>query len=311
MDWDDVRVFLAIAKTGSVQGASRQLGVNPSTVTRRLAAFEERLRVRLFDRHPTGYTATSAGQALLETASQVHETLAEVEHRIVGRDDVAEGRVRLTLPPGTIQLIAPELAALLAENKGLELDVHEDLRVAELSRFEADVAVRLTGEPPPGLHGRKIADVAATLYASEPYLQTVRGRRMMSFIGPSVYAQGPARHRDGYGPAEVVARADSALTRRDLAEAGIGVTWLPCCIGDMSADLVRVPGLDRLDMLPMWALTHPELRRTKRVVLVMKLLCQVAERRADLLAGRKPRLRPSPAPARASTLRSDPTESPS
>jgi len=290
MNWDDVRIFLAIGQGGSVQAAARQLGINKSTVTRRIGAFEERLKVKLFERHATGYIPTAAGAVLLDTADHVHDTLVQIEQRLKGQDDAVEGRVRLSLPPGTLPLISHDVAQFLTANPSIELDLREDLRFAELSKFEADLAVRLSIRPPVGLHGRKIGQVAATLYASEAYLQSMRGQVSMRFIGPSTFTKGPAGHRLSYGPAHIVARADDPLTRRELAERGVGVTWLPCCIGDLSPVLQRIPGLNQLDMLEMWVLTHPSMPRTKRVTLTLKMLAGAAERMAAVLAGRKPRV---------------------
>jgi DNA-binding transcriptional LysR family regulator len=270
--WDDLRYLLAIARAGSLAGAARLLGVNHSTVFRRLNALEAALGVRLFERLPEGYVPTAEGEAIRRHAEQAEAAVHALERTVAGADYRLSGRVRLTTPAGlAIDYVAPLLPAFRAAHPGIEVELAVSDSDFDLARREADLALRATTQPPEYLLGRKVAELAWWFMASPDYLAR-RGRPAgpealaeHDFIGASdsfrrVRAFAWLERKFGE---RVVARADHLLSMAAMAGAGLGMALLP-------SDLHR-PGLERVfeadtgSRGQLWLLTHPDLRRVARI----------------------------------------------
>src|ERR1700759_4939654 len=157
IDWDDVRYFLAVARGGSVRAAAERLGVNHATVLRRIAQLEERLGVHMFEKLPSGYRLTAAGEEVLEFADQMEASSHQLETRVFGRDQSARGLLRVTLPPFlATHLLMPDLADFARLHPDIEMEVLSTGEVANLTSREADVAIRIVGDRknlPLNLHG--------------------------------------------------------------------------------------------------------------------------------------------------------------
>ena len=146
MDWDDVRYFLALARAGSVRAAGTSLGTSHSTVLRRVEALEERLQTRLFDRNRDGYSLTEAGQRVLPSAERVEAEMATIERGVAGADERLEGPVTFTTFDNYIaRLLLRELRPFCVAHPAIDLQFSVDFRMADLSRREADIAVRAHG----------------------------------------------------------------------------------------------------------------------------------------------------------------------
>ncbi len=163
--WDDLRVFLAVARQGSLTTAGDELGINTSTVQRRLTALEKILGARLFDRVPTGSVPTAAGEALLPLAEQVEADVMAAVRAVAGRDQAPRGSVHLTAPEPLVPLLVEPLASFRAAFPLIDLQVSLGDRYLDLSRREADVAVRPSPNPPADAVGRRIAPIAWAVYA--------------------------------------------------------------------------------------------------------------------------------------------------
>ena len=168
MDWRDLQTFLATAEAGSTQAASADLGLDQSTISRRIASFETRLGHRLFERLPTGLILTPAGEQMLDTARKVETDVHSLERRLVGGGDELEGEVRLTVPP---YMLSGFLGEILSDYHDSHPDVHLDIDIsmteANLTKREADIAVRGSNTPPDHLIGRRAGTYHTTLYARE------------------------------------------------------------------------------------------------------------------------------------------------
>ena len=152
IEWDDLRYLLAVATEGSLAGAARVLGVNHTTVLRRVNAFEERLGVRLFERLPAGYTLTAEGAELVEAARLMEDTVASLERRLVGRDRKLVGTVRVTTTDTLAGSILPAiLADFRRQHPGIALELATSNLVVSLSKRAADVAIRPAENPPEGI----------------------------------------------------------------------------------------------------------------------------------------------------------------
>ncbi|AWB22670.1 MULTISPECIES: LysR family transcriptional regulator [Methylobacterium] len=282
-DWDDLRYVLAVAQAGSLAAAARALGVNHSTVLRRLGAYETRLGVRLFDRHPWGYVPTAAGEEMVRGLAAVDGVIHDVERRAAGLDRRLTGTVRLSTTDTLVASVLPRaLASVRAAHPGITLEVSTANAFAVLTRREADIALRPTPKSPPeSLIGRQLAVVPYAVYGAPAYLD---GRPPDTALADHAWLRPDASLQDTAAArwlranlldCEPVLRADTFVALRDLARAGIGLALLPCYLGEASEGLVRLPGSDVLDLAStLWVLTHEDLRRVARVDAVVTALVE-------------------------------------
>ncbi len=276
LDWDDLKIALAIGRAGSLSGAARRLGVNHATVFRRLKAMEEKIGVRLFEKLPDGYAPTPAGEEAIAVAGGFEEGVTALERRIVGRDLAPSGTVRLTtVSELLIDILPPMIASFHRRHPGIRLDVIADPGQANLSRRDADVAIRFTSTPPETLVGRRIALAKAAVYASTRYLEergpigALADERWIGF-DDSLAHLGSARWLDALlAGRQPVAGSNVMLGVRQLVAAGLGLGILPCLEGDTVPGLVRVKEPEPDWHTEVWLLTHPDLRQTARVRAVM------------------------------------------
>lgn len=291
IDWDDVRYFLAAARGGSVRAAAGRLGVNHSTVLRRIAQLEERLGTQMFEKLPSGYRLTAAGEEVLELAGQMEASSLQLETRVFGRDQSVRGLLRVTLtPPLAAHLLMPDFAAFTRLHPDIEMEVLPSGDLANLTNREADVAIRVVYDRktlPLNLHALKGPDVFGGVYMSRERLAVGRADapdllRWIVISGHGI--------PDWAGEGDV--HATGTLFRTTDAEAqlaavrqGIGITTLPCFIGDADPLLVRVPGTDLHMYGTLWILTQGETRKTKRVRLFTEFVSRRLGTHGLLLTG--------------------------
>jgi DNA-binding transcriptional LysR family regulator len=292
LDWNDLRYLLAVADHGSLSGAARALSVNHSTVLRRIGRFEDQLAVRLFERLPSGYALTAAGEALADSARQISDTVTSVERRIVGQDLRLSGHVRVATTDTLALFILPAMVARFrAAHPEVQIELAAGNPQADLTRRDADVAVRPTQRPPDHLIGRKICRVAYAPYASHSYLAQHRARTALSkhvWVAPdesmasSVVGSYTQRRLQG---AAISFRANSLALLAKAAEAGLGVAMLPCYLGE-SVGLTRIR--DPLDEVTtdLWLLSHADLRKTARIRALIEFLSETLTEKKALIEGR-------------------------
>jgi DNA-binding transcriptional LysR family regulator len=295
-DWDDLRYILAVADAKSLAGAARALGVNHTTVLRRVTAFEERLGLRLFERLATGYVLTAGGEELIAAARQVDDIITGLERKLAGQDLRLSGVVRITTTDTLMASIVPEiLAEFRGAHPGIALEVAVSNAMFNLSKRDADVAIRPAEDPPETLVGRRVAKVAFAVYAGRDYAAK-RGRiadlRKERWIAPddSLAGSSVARWMRSELPGiDVTLRADSLLAMRQAAQAGLGLAALPCYLGDTSSDLVCVhPPVQAMETT-LWILTHEDLRHTARIRAFTEFAAGALARRRPLLEGARAR----------------------
>jgi DNA-binding transcriptional LysR family regulator len=290
--WGDVAVALAVARAGTLSGAARELAVERTTVGRRLAAFEEALGVRLFDRTPEGYVPTHAGETALDYARDIEERMFALERNLRGRDVRIAGTVRVTgLDPFINDVLLPNLDELVHAHPELVVIAATDMRVLSLSRREADIAIRYSPPKHPDHVGRRLGNFTSALYASKAYLarhgaprhpKKLRGHDLVG-LAPE-YAEAPeeqwlARHGQG---ARIAVRASCPTTQLTAIRLGLGIGVYPCHAADREPDLVRVSKQAVLRET-LWAVVHVDMARSARVRAVLDLLSErVAAERARL-----------------------------
>jgi molybdate transport repressor ModE-like protein len=275
VDWDNLRYLLAVARAGSVAEAAKQLGVSHSTVYRRVNAFEQDHGVELFERLPDGYRLTEAGEALVAKAAKIADAVDDVARSLETTDEIA-GQVIIAAPEAVGLAIAPRLGGLIERYPSLTMSWRLDSSAVNLHRREADIAIRVTREPPETLVGRRLADVEFAIYGARQYLDRrawsdAGNARWVVFDGPLAQSPQGRWESEHVGEACVALRVDRRVMLDEAVRAGIGVGILPRAVGDTAPRLELLDAVGELTS-PLWVLTHPDLRAVPRVRAVLDFI---------------------------------------
>jgi DNA-binding transcriptional LysR family regulator len=276
-NWNDMKLVLAIARAETLAGGAAALGINHSTAFRRLNALEDKIGARLFERLPGGvYHTTAEGERVATTAERVETEAAALSRDVLGRDARLTGSLRVTSSETlAYQVLTAELARFRQAHPGIVVELLIDNRVLSLSRREADIAVRVSRPKEPDLHGRKLADIAWTIYGA-PDLVAAHGPIAVDdqltgrdFVGWGAEVTGlaaPDWLADRVEPSRIVYRSNSLINQFTAAKAGIGFVLLPCYLGDPEPRLVRALATPAAVLTrELWIVTHADLRKTARV----------------------------------------------
>ncbi len=275
-NWDDLRHFLAVSRQGSLSAAARELGVDQSTVFRRLRALEKYLDAQVFDRRQHGkYELTAAGESLLAYASQIEEATFNIERDVLGRDLQVSGTIRVTTAEDIAVLLLPRhLAAFRQAFPSISIEVLTANRYFSLGRGEADVAIRPGHAPDEGrVIPRKICPTSMGFFAAPDYLKTfgipqrhadLSRHRLLGWRG-DLTVEGYTDFLDEIQGRDARYGSNSLIMHRAMAEYGLGIAFLPEFIGRLSNALVRVLPEDSYDSGFFWILHHDDLRHAARV----------------------------------------------
>jgi DNA-binding transcriptional LysR family regulator len=301
MNWDDLRYVLAISRGGGLNAAARQLGVNTSSVFRRLGALEQQLDVRLFERMRNGYRLTPAGEAFAEAAGRVEAETASVERRIKGTDTRLEGHIRLNSSDAVVQYLLPRwLAEFRQTYPHLTMEIAVTADYVDLSKRDVDVVIRATASPPEHLVGRNTGPWGLAAYASKRYLDRAgRNRPLADYEW--LHFEGQLRRspmakwiEKNVDEASIKLWFDAFTTLRSALNADLGCSALPCFTGDSDPELEQLPGTHGMANSSLWVLTHPDLRRSARIHAFMEFFAtRLVAARAALIG------KPAPTSARA------------
>lgn len=282
---EELRLFLAVMREGNMLAAARRIGVDHSTVARRMTQMERTLGARLFDRSPRGVMPTPAAFALVGHAERIESELLAAMSSIAGRDSDIEGTVRLATPEAcAAHLIAPHVAALRARHPRLTLELASESRAASLSRREADIAIMLNPPPKGRLVTRRLADYRLALYGSRDYLARA---------GTPATRADLARHDfisyidDLAGFPEMIAldellpganicfRASSSAAQHAAVAAGMGLGMLHMFASVQDERLVRILPADMTVQRSYWLVMHADLEAMPRIRAVVDFLDEV------------------------------------
>ncbi|MEM9055675.1 MAG: LysR family transcriptional regulator [Pseudomonadota bacterium] len=286
MTWDDYRIILALHREGSLRAAAKSLGVNHSTVSRRLAALDQ----DIFEKAPAGYRITSVkGHALLEASQAMETAILSAERKARAGSEQVAGHVTLSIPDAFGQfLLLDDFMRFRAVHPDIKLTIKTSYSFADLDRSEADIAVRVTQNPPDHLVGRRLFPYYVAHYAGVDYLENTRpedrvwitlsdGDKTPDWIARSPFPDAP-----------VSFAMEDATMRHRAAAAGHGMISGACYMDDPNPALMRVPGTVPQPRQDIWVLTHPDLRETPRIKLVMGFLVNAIVAKRDLIEGRQP-----------------------
>lgn len=270
----DLPLVLALARAGTLAAAAEVLAIDQSTVFRRLNELEGRLGARLFERSARGYRLTEAGELAATAAERVETELHALDREITGRDRQLSGSVRLTASETLSYGVLPQLIARFRRaHPGIQLTLTIDNRVLDLSRREAEVALR-TRRPMEGdLFGRKLADIAWAFYGSSTQRPVRRradaldfsGRDVIGWDEPSDRIAASAWLHEHVPAAQIIYRSNSLVHQLMAARAEIGIALLPCYLADPVSELRRISAPLAELQSELWIVTHKALKDTARI----------------------------------------------
>lgn len=287
MNWDDLRYVLSVARQRTLAAAGRELGVDSTTVGRRILAIETQLGARLFERTGEGFAATHTGEIALAHAEEIELQTLALEREVQGSDRRVEGPVRLTALDALLdKFVIPRLPRLWQQHPGLELTLISDVRLLDLSRREADIAIRASKPTHPDAVARRLGSVATAAYAARDF--EIGAAPALVGFPRELDETGISRALlDRFPQGRLVARANTEGHVHALVRAGVGIGLIDCFAGDVDP-LLRRAGAQPPLLYEMWAVVHADMRRATRVRAVLDFLTEIMAEQADLLEGRRP-----------------------
>lgn len=280
LDWSDLYYFNAVARHGSLAKAAQSLGVTHSTVFRRINHLEEDLSVRLFDRLPEGYRLTALGEELVTYSEQVSTTIDDMKRMLFNRNDELKGTINLTAPHNfAYRYLPPLIERFHEEYPDITVSLMASNADYNLSRREADLAIRATATPPEHLIGHKLFSLRWAAYASPHYLEK-QPAAVTELVGQKVISANQSlQHLDVFKWAEsqlegtqIVARCNDLMAMSALAQAGCGIALLPD--DQFKPELKRLFSLEDRFRSDIWMLMHPDLRGCARLVLFKNFISE-------------------------------------
>lgn len=285
MNWDDLRFFVDLAETGSLSATARNLHVDHSTVSRRIAALERALGLRLFDRLPQGYPLTAEGERLKEQAGRLRDDILAIERMAEGDRTGVAGTVRVSAPPAFASFfLVPRLGLVRERHPGIRLELSGNLAAVSLTRREADIAIRMSRPEGASLVSRRLAASGYGLFAARalaarhaPEEMALMGyEENMDHVPQQVWLRQYAAGRP------LVLRTSDFGALYHAVRAGLGAAVLPFFLAAGDDGLVC---LRRDDVPPrdIWLLAHGDVRRSPRVRAVMDALADIIRRDRPLI----------------------------
>lgn len=276
LDWDAFRFVKTVAELGGLTAAAAELGINHSTAFRRLTALEKTLGARLFERLRTGYVPTACGQAMVAAAARIEAEVTSFERSAAGRGETPAGELRVTAPAGfAADLLMPILAAFGRRYPEIRIELILAEQTLNLSRRDADVAIRVSREPNETLVGRRLAALAWGIYglANREYGDLTQEDWISP--GPGVAGGSFTQFVATRVPDErVKLRINTVMALDAAVSAGFGIGPLPCFSADANPILRRLSGPHPELGADLWVLTHPDLRHAARVRVFMEHIAE-------------------------------------
>lgn len=291
MNWDDVRIFLAVARAGQILGAARRLELNHATVSRRVAALEDSLKTKLFRRLTTGSELTQAGERFLAVAERMEADMIAARAELAGEGDAVSGIVRIGAPDGFgTAFLAQRLGQLTMRHRDLSIQLVPVPRSFSLSRREADIAITVERPTEGRLVASKLVDYSLGLYASKAYAEThglpadaaaLAGHRLVGYVGDLTISPS-LDYAAEFDPAwSARFQISSALGQTEAVRAGSGIGILHTFIARMHPELVPVPAAPPIRRA-YWLVYHETVRPLRRIQAVAAFIGAEVEKARGL-----------------------------
>lgn len=286
LDWNDLRYFLAVHRSGNLARAGAELGINATTVSRRLTALEEQVHARLFDRTPDGYVLTTAGTDLVAHAERMETEALALERIVVGADTRAQGSVRMTVTEMlATRFIMPFLSRFHAQNPGVTLEIECTNRTVSLARREADIALRLARPREDNVATKKLASIPIALYASQGYLaarglpkdpdKSLAGHQVILFANSRTFELENTWLMERVDGAHVALRSDSVSSVYAATVGSLGIALLPRAVADRDTRLARIETKSTPEPRVIWQAVHVDLQKNARIRAVLDFLGEI------------------------------------
>lgn len=265
LNWDDLKIFLVAAKAESLAVAAKHLGINQTTLSRRIGALEVQLNNALFDRSKRQWRLTSFGESIYQEADPMRQLSARIERLAVVHNTALQGRLRITAPEACFHaLLIPLISQFEKKHPLIQIELISSTKALDLVSSQADVAFRVTENPASDLVGCHIARFGVAVYARADLLRAFTQGEPVTCI--DWLDQAPAKwiQRNVGDKARIVA-TNSLVTMAELVRSGVGIAQLYCVLGDADPKLLRLPDTHSLSSASLWLLTHTEVRNNARV----------------------------------------------
>lgn len=292
LDWDDIRHFLQVVRSGSATQAAIRLGINHSTVYRRISALEEQLGKNLFERSNNGWVLTPVGERIVAFAESMAEDANNIERQILADSHELSGLLRVTAADHCVdRLLMPTIRKFIQRYPEIDLEMVATADEVDLAAREADVALRGTDAPPPNLVGKRITQIGFAVYGT-PSLQELAATDPDTDDLPCITWVGdghtrPAWIEKSFPNARRIYRTTSFHVMQAMAREGIGIAQLACVLGDPDPKLHRIAARHVEPGPGLWVLSHVDLRTTARVRIFRDFLVAELEKQRDSIAGVK------------------------
>lgn len=288
-NWDDAQYVLALSRTGTIRAAAKSLGVNHTTVSRRISTLEEQLSARLFELTPSGYVMTISGKIICKAAEEMEDLLLGSHRRIEGADSELSGTVHIHIPDIFDDWVCQQLAPFLKQHSKLNIKLSSEIAIANLAKREADIALRFTNAPPLDMVGQKVTQLPVAVYANKDFdIDFFDDIKDISATNIALSKYPWVRWASEYSDSSVerwtskvsnsqliVARVTAYKTITNLIRSGVGIGCLSPWFAENDPTLKRITPLIKAAAMDVWVLTHPDLRGVKRIKMLKDLLVEM------------------------------------
>ena len=282
-NWDDAQYVLALSRAGTIRAAAKSLGVNHTTVSRRISALEKQLSARLFELTPSGYVMTVSGRIICKAAEEMEDLLLGSHRRIEGADKELTGEVHIHIPDIFDDWVCERIAPFLQQHPKLKIQLSSEIAIANLAKREADIALRFTDSPPLDMVGQKVCRLPVAVYASKDFdiesladidssnepLSSYPWVRWASDYSDSSVERWTSKVSD---KASVVGRVTTYKTLTNLIRNGAGIGCLSPWFAEHDSNLKRITPVIEEAGMDVWVLIHPDLRGVRRIKALKDLL---------------------------------------
>ncbi|MEP3891305.1 MAG: LysR family transcriptional regulator [Hellea sp.] len=285
-NWENYRLVLALHRAGTIRGAANALNINHATVSRRLAQMNSQSHLPLFEKVTGGYQATELGLTLVAAGEKIEMITVISDRRSRAISANLSGTIRVSMGEPIAQyLLQDELMSFAKNHPKIELSIETSIGLVDLDRSEADIVIRATASPPDHLVGRRLFPFYLCNYCSREYLaNTPYEERQWLKYSKSSTAKDWIKH-SSHPDAPIALHSDDLIFLLKAAKAGQGMIRTACYMADPVSDLVRLPLAETHEAQDLWILTHPDLRRTKRIQHLMSYLATALEDKRALIQG--------------------------
>ncbi len=284
--WDDYKLILTLARERTLRATAEAMGVNHSTISRRLAILGQRFGTPIFERTPDGYRPTDIGQDLVADAEQMD--VIAMRGKRLSRTALSSvtGKVTVSIPNTVGQfLLLSELEAFSEQLPDIKLALHSSYELVDLDKAEADIVIRGTHNPAEHLVGQRLFPYALSYYCRKGYLEATPPSERRWIVDPSFEGPPEWLERTPFPKAPVGLRVQDIILRHQAVLAGHGMARGACYMADAEPDLMRLPGAGIEQGLPLWVLTHPSLRNIPRIQATMRFLSNTLRKKKSLITG--------------------------